>query len=292
MELLVTVRKREKFEVLCELVDGIIIGSYFTSGYKLTKKDMAEITSYAHNRSKKVYVVIDDFISESEKGDFLSYFDFVVGLEPDGIYYHDLAVVNTAKKYGIVNKLIYDGKTIICNSLETTFYLRSGINSVVLSRELTLDEIMSIVQYYPGMIDMQVFGHIRMSYSKRKFLSNYFHEIGSYYDYSDSENLSLTEENRDYHMPIVQDDSGTKIYSDYIFEVYEEFTKLRPFIKRGIVDTYFIEDGIVLQALRDYRRINDFNAQFLKNALSHKQPERFSTGYLYLKTNKTKDGKN
>ena len=291
MEVLVTIRNINKYNTFKSLADGIIVGSLFTSGYHLSRNEMRQLRISCLNDGKKYYVVIDDFICESDKSSFFDYFDFVVSLKPDGIYYHDMAVMAIARKYGLLSKLIYDGKTIICNSLETAFYLNTGIDSLVLSRELTLDEIKPIIINNAYRVDMQIFGHLRMSYSKRKFLTNYFHEIGSNYDYSDSEKLTLTEENRDYHMPIVQDDSGTKIYSDYILETYNELPELKKYLKHGIVDTYFIEDSVVTHFLRDVRRINDINAAFLKNGLVHNDPELYSSGYLYTKTNKTKDGK-
>lgn len=291
MEILVTVRNIEKYPVYGYLADGIIIGSLFTSGYDLTRSQMRDLVAYSHKYNKKVYVAIDDFVSESDRIALFEYFDFVASLEPDGIYYHDMALLDAAKKYGILNKMIYDGKTIICNSLETAFYLNTGIDSLVIARELTLEEIMPIVKMNPGKIDMQIFGHIRMSYTKRKFLTNYFKEIGTDYDYFNNKHLTLTEEKRDYHMPILQDDSGTKIYSDFIFECYEELPDLSEYLKRGIIDTLFVDDQIVLHALRDYRRINKINAQFLKNTFTRGTTDRFSTGYLYIKTNKTKDGK-
>ena len=291
MEILVTVRNIEKYPIYGYMADGIIIGSLFTSGYDLSRQEMKDLIDYSHKYNKKVYVAIDDFIQESDRVALFEYFDFVVGLNPDGIYYHDMALLDAARKYGFMDKMIYDGKTIICNSLEAAFYLNTGIDSIVLSRELTLEEILPIVKYNPGRVDMQVFGHLRMSYSKRNFLTNYFKEIGEDYDYLNNKNLTITEEKRDYHMPILQDKSGTKIYSDFIFECYEELPELSEYLKRGIIDTLFINDQTVLHALRDYRRINKLNAQFLKNAFTRGTGRKYSTGYLYVKTNKTKDGK-
>lgn len=290
MEVLVTLRQNKGLERILPLVDGVIIGKYFTTGYNFEMEELKSISEYVKSHNRKVYVVMDNFISEDEKMLLYEYFDYIDGLDVDGIYFHDLGIYDVAKSYGMLSKLIYDGKQVLCNSLDTAFILDRGIDSVVLSRELTLQEISSIVKNNEGRVDLQVFGHLRMSYSKRKFLTNYFNEINKEYDYVNKKTLSLVEEQRNYRMPILEDDYGTTIYTDFIFEMFNEIASLKPFLKRAIVDTLFIEDeGLIQQVCRDLRRITIENKDFLKDSLLHNYPNNYSSGYLYQRTNITKD---
>lgn len=290
MEVLVTLRQNKGLERILPLVDGVIIGKYFTTGYNIEMEELKSISEYVKSHNRKVYVVMDNFISEDEKMLLYEYFDYIDGLDVDGIYFHDLGIYDVAKSYGMLSKLIYDGKQVLCNSLDTAFILDRGIDSVVLSRELTLQEISSIVKNNEGRVDLQVFGHLRMSYSKRKFLTNYFNEINKEYDYLNKKTLSLVEEQRNYRMPILEDDYGTTIYTDFIFEMFNEIASLKPFLKRAIVDTLFIEDeGLIQQVCRDLRRITIENKDFLKDSLLHNYPNNYSSGYLYQRTNITKD---
>lgn len=290
MEVLVTLRQNKGLERILPLVDGVIIGKYFTTGYNFEMEELKSISEYVKSHNRKVYVVMDNFISEDEKMLLYEYFDYIDGLDVDGIYFHDLGIYDVAKSYGMLSKLIYDGKQVLCNSLDTAFILDRGIDSVVLSRELTLQEISSIVKNNEGRVDLQVFGHLRMSYSKRKFLTNYFNEINKEYDYLNKKTLSLVEEQRNYRMPILEDDYGTTIYTDFIFEMFNEIASLKPFLKRAIVDTLFIEDeGLIQQVCRDLRRITIENKDFLKDSLLHNYPNNYSSGYLYQRTNITKD---
>ena len=290
MEVLVTLRQNKGLERILPLVDGVIIGKYFTTGYNFEMEELKSISEYVKSHNRKVYIVMDNFISEDEKMLLYEYFDYIDGLDVDGIYFHDLGIYDVAKSYGMLSKLIYDGKQVLCNSLDTAFILDRGIDSVVLSRELTLQEISSIVKNNEGRVDLQVFGHLRMSYSKRKFLTNYFNEINKEYDYLNKKTLSLVEEQRNYRMPILEDDYGTTIYTDFIFEMFNEIASLKPFLKRAIVDTLFIEDeGLIQQVCRDLRRITIENKDFLKDSLLHNYPNNYSSGYLYQRTNISKD---
>jgi len=290
MEILVSLRKKKWLERLSPHIDGIIVGLYFTSGYHLSMDDLKECREYCLRHSLKYYILIDHFISEDDKMLLYDYLDLISKLKPDGIYFHDFGVFDAAKTYGLTSKLIYDGKSVLCNSLDLAFLLGKGIDSAVISRELTLEEIRKIVSNHPGRVDLQIFGHLRMSYSRRKFLTNYFTQIGKNYDYFNNESLYLVEEKRDYKMPILEDGYGTMIYTDYVFEMFKEISELKSSVKRGIIDTMFIDDvNYISEVCKGYRQVNKDNCDYILSSLSNSYPDKYSSGYLYLKTNITKD---
>lgn len=289
MELLVTLRDNRYIDKIKNTCDGIIVGALFTSGYDYTADDLIKINEFCHENRLKMYIQMENFISEDELGLAFDYLCFLNKLDVSGIYYHDLGVYELADSIDIAGKLIYDGSTVLCNSLDVAFHMSTGINGVKISNELTLDEVTDIVMNNPGVCDMQLFGHLRMSYSKRNFLKNYFKEINKNYDYFNKDTLYLVEEKRDYKMPIVEDYSGTKIYTDYIFEVYHELAILKPYLKRGIIDTLFIKDDRIVQVLRDYKRVTNENGKFLFESFKANYPDNYSSAYLFEKTNITKD---
>ena len=137
---------------------------------------------------------------------------------------------------------------------------------------------------------MQVFGHLKMSYSKRQFMTNYFKYIGKEVDVLNKRSIRLVEEHRNYKLPIIEDKYGTRIYSDYVLLMYKEYLELRPLLKRAIIDDTFIEKNeLTLAALRDYKRVSDMNAEFLEeNITALYNNVSFSNGYLSNKTSKVK----
>ena len=290
MELVATLRKMENLERLSEVTDGLIVGSDYTTAFHFKRKDLSKVNDYLKSKQKKIYVAMDNFIMEDEKKDVSDYLDYLKSLQIDGLYFHDLGVYGMAKTKQFGKDLIYDGKSVLCNSLDSAFLLRTGINSVVLSRELTLKEIKDIVNANSGRIDLQIFGHLRLSVSRRKFLSNYFREIKKEYRYFGKETLSLIEEQRDYRLPIIEDGDGTSIYSDYILEMFDELPELQGKLNRGIVDTLFIEDlDMIVDLCHEYKRLTADNKDFIKDSFMRNHPADYSKGYLYQKTNITKD---
>ena len=290
MESLVTLRNSRMLYKIQPYVQGIIVGSLFSLSYNYTLDEIANINNYCKNNKIKIYIAIDAFISEDDKTNLYSYMEFIKDLNVDGIYFHDLAIYEVAGMYEIRDKLIYDGYSVMCNTLEAAYFLSRGIDGVVISRELTFKEANSIVTMIPGMIDMQIFGYLRMSYSRRKFIRNYMKEIGKPYIYEESKNLSLIEEKRNYKMPIVEDQYGTRIYTDFILESMKEIPYLRNNLRRGIIDTLFIDDeNLILTILREYQRVTVENSEFLRQSIYKNFPNRYSSGYFYQKTNITKD---
>ena len=290
MELLVTLSCFDNLRRLTKKdADGIIFGGPFSLRFKYNLDEIRQINEYCLNNNLKRYITLDTFIFEKDKVAVYEYLDFLKELDIDGLYFTDLGIVLMAGE-AFKNKLIYDPDTLLTNSLDVNFYSKQNIGTVI-SRELCLDEIKKIIENNLNRVDMQVFGHLKMSYSRRKFLGNYFKHIGSDVDLTNKRDVLLVEENRDYSLPIIEDRYGTRIYTDYIFLMYQELVPLKDKIKRAIVDDMLISDfNLVCDVLRDLRRLSIDNYGFLyRNLIAKYKKYDFSDGYLYKKTSNVKE---
>lgn len=291
MELLVTLKDLSLLNrIKKSYADGIIFGSAFSAKYSFDLDDLRQIARTCEIEGLKKYISIDSLILENELGSLYRYFEIIKELKVDGIYFADLGVIPAARAYGLLDKLIYDPITLLTNTLDINFYLSQGLGTV-LARELTYEEVSKILEKFPGKIDMQVFGHLRMSYSKRKFLSNYFKQLGIEKDINDKNDLTLVEETREYRLPIRESKYGTEIYSDYCLLMYDEFIDLKKYIGRAIVDSDFIDNNeTIIHVLKDLRKVSKENVEFLKSQFLEKNPDMvFDTGYLYRKTTDKKE---
>ena len=294
MELLVTLSNVNLLNKYTkDNVDGLVFGGPLSLRFNYSLNEIETINEYCLKENLKRYVTIDAFISEYDRVLVNDYLEFLKKLDIDGIYFTDLGIINVAAGLDLKNKLIYDPDTLLTNSLDVNFFLRQGIGTV-LARELSFDEVKDILEKNPSKCDMQIFGHLKMSYSKRQFMTNYFKHIGKDVDVLNKRSIRLVEENRNYELPIIEDKYGTRIYSDYVLLMYKEYLRLKPLLKRAIVDDTFIEKNeLVLAVLRDYKRVSSMNTEFLEeNITALYNNISFSNGYLSNKTSKVKEETN
>ena len=270
--------------------DGIIFGGPFSGRYDYTASELEEINNYCWDHNLKRYISIDAFIYEEDRGPLYEYLEYIKSFNVDGIYFTDLGVINAAKRRDLSDRLIYDPDTLLTNSLDIAFYLKQGIGTV-LARELTLKEVLDIVKKNVDQLDMQVFGHLKMSNSRRKFISNYFKHMGILRNVEGKKTIRLLEESRSYRLPVIEDEHGTRIYTDYCLLMYKELAYLKHVLRRVIVDDAFLSDpNAAFDMIRDIRRLTPKNMAFLEDAFLVRYPhETFSSGYLHQKTVKKKE---
>lgn len=290
MELLVTLNQIENIDKYKRYgVGGVIAGtSLFSSRYKFNLNDLFSIKKQTVSSQLNLYISIDTMIEEKDKDTLKDYLRILLKMGVKGIYFTDLSVYAVAKELGSEDKLIYDPTTLMTNSLDANFYLNKGIGSVVLAREITYNEIMRMAKHTPN-LEMQVAGYLKSATSKRKFLTNYFKYIGKDYDPTNKEHLKIVEETRDYALPIIENQYGTQIYTDYILLALKEYPTLKTFLKRAIIDNVFLSEDETMSILKAFSKVNEDNYMDVIEELVVECPEcAFDTGYLYQKTNLTK----
>ena len=290
MELLVTLSKITNIEELKKSgATGIIAGtSLFSSRYHYSLNDLVKIKEKTLELGLDLFITIDTMVEEKDIVLLKDYLELLNKMGVKGIYFTDLSVYAYAKQMQIVDSLIYDPTTLMTNSVDANFYLAKGIDSIVAAREITLDEILGMSKHVDK-LEMQVAGYLKSATSKRKFLTNYFDYLKQDYDPTNRMDLKIVEETRDYALPILENNYGTQIYTDYVLLALKEFPKLSQFLKRAIIDDIFLDETDTFKIVRAFNEVNETNAEALYQQLVAECPKcHFDTGYLYQKTNLTK----
>ena len=289
MELLLTLHKIERLKDVSKLdIQGVIFGSLFSHGYKLSLEEMVKVNNTCLEYGLKRFVSINALIEENDLEKLDAYMDLLKELNLDGIYFSDFAVLNKAYSKDMQKKMIYDPYNLNTNQKDIGFFSEYNI-PCVLAREITLDEIIDIIKAYPYMCDMQIFGHLRMSESKRKYISNFFKNFNINENPVGKESYRIKEENRDYRMPILEDEYGTCVYTDYVFAMFNELSKVSKYINYAIIDDLFLDSEVINEYIRNIPKIDNETEEVIKEALESKNPSlTLSKGYLYQKTTDTK----
>ena len=290
MDLLVTLHKWENFTEICKLdVAGVIFGSSFAHGYQLSLEELVYINDQCRKNNFKRYIAINSLIQETDLEQLDAYLDLLKELDVDGIYFSDFAVANKAYEKDMQDKLIYDPYNLNTNGKDIAFFSEYDIPSV-LSRELTLDEIKEIVTSRPFLCDIQIFGHLRIAESKREYISNYFRKFNINENPKNKETFTIKEQSRDYKMPIMEDEYGTCVYTDYIYAMFTELAEISKYINRAIIDDIFVEPEFINEYVRNLEKVNSENVEIIKDSIKKNNPNiTLTSGYLYQKTANVKE---
>ena len=293
-ELLSTIENIENINMLKECgATGIIVGDNFHASrvvYEFKKDEIAAIKIKCKELAVKLFVKMNRMYIDSELSLAKQYLEFLKEIDVDGIFYNDLSIYVLAKELNISDKLLYDPDTIVTNHYDVNYHLSKGIYGVILSKEITKEEMISIAKEVKGKVGVIVHGYLNMSYSKRKLIENYFAFINKKIDVKNNKNLYLIEENRTGEMPILETDQGTSVFTDY---VQESFDEIRDLYSAGIdifiVDGIFLNNEIVCDAVKSYSEIlNNKGSDVKENYYKKYNDLPLSTGYMEKATNLVK----
>ncbi|MBU1308290.1 MAG: U32 family peptidase, partial [Gammaproteobacteria bacterium] len=126
----------------------------------------------AHALGKKLYVVVNIAPHNSKLKSFIADMAPVVALKPDALIVSDPGVVYLLKQHFPQLPLHLSVQANTVNWAAVKFWQAQGVERVILSRELAVDEIAEIRREVPDMqLEVFVHGALCMAYSGRCLLS-------------------------------------------------------------------------------------------------------------------------
>lgn len=276
---------------------GVVIGTPFFSvrcTHAFAVEELAKIKEQCKALSLEMFVLVNRFFVEEELEALRSHLQVLKELDVDGIYYGDECVLYEADAFGMKDKLIYNPDTLITNHKDVQYYLDEGIKMVTISKDITLQEMVEIKSKVTGNCEVIIHGRLNMMHSKRTLLSSYMSFVGKSYPVYDNYNLYLKEEHRDEHMPIVEDESGTHVYTGFTLASFEEIKQLADAgIEYMRIDGIFHDIDYVVEALELYNAILDGkkDAKAVYEDYQQKyEADHVTHGFYYTKTSKVKEG--
>ena len=277
--------------------DSVLIGTPFFSVrcvYAFAVEELQAIKKECERLSLRMYVAVNRFFVEEELPALRQHLHLLKELDVDGIYYGDECVLLEAEHFDLKKKLIYNPDTLITNHSDVQYYLDEGIQMVTISKEITLQEMCEIGRLTDGECEVILHGRLNMMHSKRNLLSSYMSFIGKNEQVRNNYDLYLMEENREEHMPIVEDETGTHVFTGFTLPSFEEIQELlNSGIRHFRIDGMFHDIAYVLEALDLYHAIlnkeKDATAVFAAYAKKYEK-DHVTHGFYYTKTSKVKEG--
>ena len=142
------------------------------------KNDLLEdAISYTHDKGKKIYVTANILPPNRKIASFKKSLAQHAELGPDAFIMADPGMIQYALKEFPQIPVHLSVQTNTMNWSSVEFWYNLGVKRVILSRELSLEEIQEIHERVPGMeLEAFVHGSICIAYSGRCLLSNYFNK--------------------------------------------------------------------------------------------------------------------
>ena len=138
-------------------------------------ESLRRAVSLAHRLGKKVYVTVNTLPREEELNRLPAYLEFLQEAKVDALIVCDLGVIALAKRVAPQVALHVSTQLGVVNSATANVLHAMGADTVVLARELSLEEIRKIRANTPAELRLEAFVHGAMcvSFSGRCLLSNY-----------------------------------------------------------------------------------------------------------------------
>lgn len=271
VELLASAKDLNSLEVaLRNGVDAIYIGGDSFGIEAINKsfsnEDLEHAIKLIHENRKKIYIAIN-VMPHNE--DFEKLKDYLINLETlgvDAVIVSDPGVLSIVKDT-IPNMKIHMGQqSNVTNFNTANFWYEQGVKRVIVTSELSCDEISTIRAKTPLDMEIEAFVHgpICISYSGRRLLSSYLgSKENSKYEEEKSYNL-LEEKRQGEYYPVYEDDKGTFFFNSKDLCMLKYIPE---FIKSGVtslkIDGRLQSDEYLETVIKVYRQALD---KFYKDA--------------------------
>ena len=244
--------------------DAIYIGDELKN---LSIDELKQSVDYAHSTDKKIFVSLNKIPHEQDINETKKYIKSLIDTGIDAIVVIEPGMLTIVREVSKDITIHLSDQANITNYETAVFWHNQGIKRVIVSKELSCEEIGQIRVKSP--IDMEiealVHGSLFISHSGRKLLSNYLK--GKNADESntiDSKKYNLVEEKRPgKYFPVYEDERGTFLFNTEDLCMIEYIPEL---IKCGItslrIDGKMKDEKYVAETVKAYRKAID---EFYKN---------------------------
>jgi len=131
----------------------------------------------AHALGKKFYVVVNIQPHNSKLKNFIRDLEPVVAMQPDALIMSDPGLIMLVREHFPQMDIHLSVQANAVNWATVKFWKNMGLTRVILSRELSIEEIEEIKQQVPDMeIEVFIHGALCMAYSGRCMLSGYMNK--------------------------------------------------------------------------------------------------------------------
>lgn len=195
-----------------------------------TESELGQSIGHVHGEGKKAYVTVNILPHNRDISAMRDHLVFLKSARPDGILISDIGAFEMAAECCPDIPLHVSTQANITNLRAARFWERMGAKRLVLSRELTIDEIKEIRSSVSIELECFVHGAICISYSGRCYISSFLANRPANRGECTNScrwNYTLMEEKRqNEYSPVYENDRGTFLLSSRDLCMIEHLDRL------------------------------------------------------------------
>lgn len=260
-------------------VDGLILALDNYSVESIVSFSIDEIKDIKNKFNKEIFVKINKNLMNEDIEKVKSILIELDKIGINGVFFYDLAVLELKRELNLSLELVWNQTHMVNNYKTCDYYYSKGVKYALLGKEITLDEIIEIINKSKITSMVEVVSKPSVAFSKRKLITNYYKDLGK----SSSNELIVTEKVTDSNYHLVEDNNGTSFYLDIItngtsvikslFENNCEYIIMREFgidcFSELITDTKnYISNGCIDDNyVNKYKKLGDSTNFFFKKTI-------------------------
>lgn len=209
MKLLVEPMNKENLKFNC---DGLILAIKDYAVESNTYFTLDEIKNISDSFSGEIFVKLNKNLMND---DIPFVKDILVQLDKmniTGVFFYDLAVLELKRELNLNIDLVWNQTHIVNNYKTCNYYYSKGVKYALLGKEITLDEILEIIDLSDITSMVEVVSKPSVAFSKRKLVSNYYKDMGI----DGSKEIIVNEKVSNLNFDIKEDSNGTVFFLNLI----------------------------------------------------------------------------
>ncbi len=209
MKLLVEPMNKENLKFNC---DGLILAIKDYAVESNTYFTLEEIKNISDSFSGEIFVKLNKNLMND---DIPFVKDILVQLDKmniTGVFFYDLAVLELKRELNLNIDLVWNQTHMVNNYKTCNYYYSKGVKYALLGKEITLDEILEIIDLSDITSMVEVVRKPSVAFSKRKLVSNYYKDMGI----DGSKEIIVNEKVSNLNFDIKEDSNGTVFFLDLI----------------------------------------------------------------------------
>lgn len=266
---------------LLKNTDGLILSLKDYSVQSSKTYTLEEIKSVTENNSSlEIFVNVNKNFFNNDIEELKKTLLELDKLNLTGIFFYDLAVLELKKELNLKTDLVWNQTYMVNNYKTCDYYYSKGVKYAVLSKEITLEEILEIIEKSKITSLVETFSIPSVAFSKRSLLTNYYKDLNK----SPKKDLIITEKATETDYLVEEDNLGTNFYLNKITNASSIIKSLYqascPYI---ILREYGIEEELFINILSDTKKYIEGNCQDEEYIEKYKSLGDF-TNFFFKKT--------